>query len=56
MFRHATLYRTVDILATFKTECIFSYKYVQFVICHKPTLHLPKNKISVVSRPELYMN
>jgi hypothetical protein len=56
MCRNSTVDRTVDMLVTFKTERIFSYKYVQFVIRHKPTLHVPKNKISVVSRPELYMN
>ena len=39
-----------------KHNLCVSYIYVRFVICHKSTLHMSKNKFSVVSRPKVDMN
>lgn len=39
-----------------KQNLCVSYKYVQFVICHKSTLRMPTSKVSVVCTPKVDIN
>ena len=39
-----------------KQNLCFSCRYIQYVICHNSTVHMPPSKVSVVSRPKVGIN